>query len=299
MAVTWAGAIVSVGLVAGLALWGYRLAVRDVSGVPVIRALEGPMRVAPDVPGGRAVAHQGLAVNRVAADGTAAPPAETVTLAPRPIDLAGDDRPVTPVLAPAPLPAALAPSGPLPLPEEEGTATGALDEEGSARAGLEAAPGADPLAEAVLAAVAGAPAGGAVAEGLPGAGGLRPRPRPARGPGGFAGDAMAEAALAAAVAALAPGAVREIDQATLAAGARLAQLGAYPDAAAARAAWATVAARFGALFAGRDRVLQTATRGGESFVRLRVGGFADEADSRRFCAALKAEDTPCTPVLLR
>ncbi|HMO73487.1 MAG TPA: SPOR domain-containing protein, partial [Paracoccaceae bacterium] len=35
-------AVVSLALIVGLATWGYRLAVRDVAGVPVVRALEGP-----------------------------------------------------------------------------------------------------------------------------------------------------------------------------------------------------------------------------------------------------------------
>ena len=48
----WAGAAVSLALIAGLGYWGWQLLVRDVSGVPVITALEGPMRVAPDNPGG-------------------------------------------------------------------------------------------------------------------------------------------------------------------------------------------------------------------------------------------------------
>ena len=63
----WIGALTSLALIAGLSAWGYQLAVRDVSGVPVIVALEGPMRVAPEDPGGQLAAHQGLAVNAVAA----------------------------------------------------------------------------------------------------------------------------------------------------------------------------------------------------------------------------------------
>ena len=51
-ALNWAGAFLSVVLIAGLATWGWKLWVRDVSGVPVVRALEGPMRVTPDDPGG-------------------------------------------------------------------------------------------------------------------------------------------------------------------------------------------------------------------------------------------------------
>ncbi|MCL4188638.1 MAG: SPOR domain-containing protein [Rhodobacteraceae bacterium] len=301
--VTWAGAILSVGLVAGLTVWGYRLAVRDVSGVPVIRALEGPMRIAPEDPGGSAVSHQGLAVNRVAAVGTAEPPPEQVALAPRPLDIAADDRPAAPPSPPAPIAAVLAPTAPLPLPlpEEEGAVTGALEDGEVARADLAGDPAADPLAEAALAAVAealGEPAAGPLPPGVIGRS-IRPLPRPAV-PGRGTDDAMAAAALRAAQAALATAeGARELDQAGMAPGTRLVQLGAYPDAVAARAAWDAIAARFGALFDGRDRVLQTAERGGQSFVRLRVAGFSDDADSRQFCAALKAEDTPCTPVLLR
>ena len=62
------GAVVSLALVAGLGVWGYKLTVRDVSGVPVVRALEGPMRVLPTDPGGKLATHQGLAVNAVQAD---------------------------------------------------------------------------------------------------------------------------------------------------------------------------------------------------------------------------------------
>jgi hypothetical protein len=51
-----AGALMSVALIAGLAVWGYRLAMRDVTGVPVVRALEGPMRIAPEDPGGSTAA---------------------------------------------------------------------------------------------------------------------------------------------------------------------------------------------------------------------------------------------------
>ncbi len=44
------GAVISLALVGAVVAWGYQLAVRDVSGVPVIRALDGPMRIQPDDP---------------------------------------------------------------------------------------------------------------------------------------------------------------------------------------------------------------------------------------------------------
>ena len=48
-----AGAAASLALVVGFGFWGYKLAVRDVQGVPVIQALDGPMRIAPTDPGDR------------------------------------------------------------------------------------------------------------------------------------------------------------------------------------------------------------------------------------------------------
>ena len=68
------GAVISIALIAGVGVWGYKLFVRDVSGVPVVRAAEDEMRVAPKDPGGQQAAHQGLAVNSVAADGAAEAP---------------------------------------------------------------------------------------------------------------------------------------------------------------------------------------------------------------------------------
>lgn len=87
------GAVISVGLVAGIGVWGYKLLVRDVSGVPVVRAAEGPMRIQPEEPGGTEASHQGLAVNDVAAVGSASDPADRLVLAPEPLELSLEDAP--------------------------------------------------------------------------------------------------------------------------------------------------------------------------------------------------------------
>ena len=41
------GAVLSLALVGAIIVWAYQLAVRDVTGIPVIRAMDGPMRVQP------------------------------------------------------------------------------------------------------------------------------------------------------------------------------------------------------------------------------------------------------------
>jgi hypothetical protein len=85
----WAGALLSVGLVVGMSVWAFQLLMRDVSGVPVIEALEGPMREPPADPGGTQAPHQGLAVNRIAEGEEAQPVPDRLVLAPPPIELAG------------------------------------------------------------------------------------------------------------------------------------------------------------------------------------------------------------------
>ncbi|MFD1913856.1 SPOR domain-containing protein [Halodurantibacterium flavum] len=298
--VNLAGAVISVSLILGVAFWGYRLAVRDVTGIPVVRALEGPMRIAPEDPGGRLASHQGLAVNAVAAEGEAAPPPDRLVLAPQPLDLTSEDVP----------PAALQPilRDPAQIAEAvnaEGIATEALVEDLSAPAlGVEEAQGlalalAQELATAASdtapvvteePAASPAPATATAVAYSP-----RPAARPAR-------VATASATLAsAAVAAPAPSAapVQDISADSLPAGTNLVQLGAFDDAASARREWDRLSGRFPAYLQGKARVIQTAESGGRTFYRLRAHGFSDDADARRFCSALLAEQAACIPVQIR
>jgi len=302
-----AGAATSLALILGLGLWGYDLAVRDVEGVPVIKALEGPARMAPEDPGGTLAVHQGMAVNEIAADGTAAAAADSLTLAPRTGGLTDDDLPMarlSPEIAdPAPAPeadeesmAGLVPAAPVDAPT----------------APMAAAPSIEPLpdgpADPVLD-VALAPAD-AIPSDVPGvAQSLRPQLRPgdgavvasaAGGTGTETGayDAMAEAAAAAVAEALSP---QDLDVAagSLPAGTRLVQIGAFPRESDARLQWDKTAQRFGALLDGKRRVIERATSGGSEFYRLRVEGFSDIDDAQRFCAGLKAEGAECVPAVVR
>ena len=292
-----AGGIVSLGLALGAAWWGYKIAVRNVTGIPVIKAMEGPMRIAPENPGGEVTAHQGLSVNDVAALGVATPLPDEIVLAPRPVDLAEED---APGLAPEPPAALLAPVSQDPAPLAELTSAdlppdpltsvsplGAQPEAGAAADILaladSLAAGADPLSPTPVTAAAPVPGGLGTS--------LRPRSRPA-------GRAVAGGSDAAVAAALTL-AAREVDPAALTAGTRLVQFGAFDSEDEARAAWDKIAGQFGELMTGKGRVIQSATSGGRTFYRLRAEGFADEADARRFCSALTSENTDCIPVTLR
>ena len=62
----WTGAALSLFLLAGAIGWSYQLIVRDVNQIPIVRAQLGPLRVAPDNPGGLTAANQGLSVTQLA-----------------------------------------------------------------------------------------------------------------------------------------------------------------------------------------------------------------------------------------
>ncbi|TDX33926.1 SPOR domain-containing protein [Rhodovulum visakhapatnamense] len=292
----WAGGLVSLTLMAGLVTWGYQVVMRDVSGVPVIRALEGPMRIAPDDPGGRQAEHQGLAVNRVAALGEAGPPADMLQLAPAPVDLAGDDRPViAPPPAEAAAYAAADEAAPI-LASVGGAATPVPDADGGALfEGDDLSAAAGPAAETLAA----DDVEGATEAALPlPAGALRQSPRPRTRP---QEDFAARAAIAAARAAMTAPVATEIAAESVAVGTALVQLGAFDSGDEARAVWDSLASqrRFSGFFTDKTRVIQTVDRGGKTFFRLRASGFADMAAARRFCAAVSAEGADCIPVVAR
>jgi SPOR domain len=277
-----AGAASSLALVIGLGFWGYKLAVRDVTGVPVVQALDGPMRIAPQEPGGEVADYQGLAVNEVAEVGTAAPPPDRLILAPRPVELSLEDaaglagQPV-PEVAPDVAPASAMVADPDLALAVDPVAESADPTEVAVEAALAEALGLEPVAEAP--ALETLDEGGALSRSL------RPKARPGR--------------TAAPVEAVALAAPVEVDAGTLATGTRLVQFGAFDTQDEAKAEWTRLQGRFTDLMAGKAMVVQAAESGGRTFFRLRAHGFEDEADARRFCSAFIAENAACIPVAQR
>ena len=299
--VNLAGAVCSVGLLAGLGIWGYQLAVRDVSGVPVMRALAGPMRLAPVDPGGDQASHQGLSVNAVAATGSSAPVADQLTLAPRAVELLPGD--TSGLGAPAQAEAATTDLVPINLsisgqaspgtpqiaevpPLDDGAGTLIDTETGQA-------------VELVSAEVE-LPTGDGVTRSL------RPQARPtaltvdqpADQTPDQTGDASS-AVLTNVETVSAPAPVTEIDPGSLEVGTRLAQLGAFDTPDLARAKYQDLQVMFAELMAGKAMVIQSAQSGGRTFYRLRAHGFPGDDEARRFCAALQAQSTDCIPVAQR
>lgn len=321
------GAVASLALVAGTGVWGYKLLMRDVSGVPVVRAVEGPMRIQPEDPGGRQADHQGLAVNRVAAAGSAAAPADRLTLAPAPINLSDEDGTATGSAlirlqqASAPQGEALRPStsrntaAPLTRSQIQPRSQMQAALSGQAQAGSDdiiAPPRLSTDGSAVPAAQTQGAGKAATGPGPVVAGAdddTRPtRPvftngvaqslRPVLRPDDL-GDPVKLAALGAQAAAPATTAPAVIDAAEIPAGTHLVQLGAFASPEIAANEWDRLSTRFRDYLGSKTRIIQQATSGGREFYRLRAMGFADLSDARRMCSALKAERADCIPVTIR
>ena len=62
----WTGAALSLSLLVGAIVWSYQLIIRDINQIPIVKAQLGPLRVAPDDPGGLTAANQGLSVTQLA-----------------------------------------------------------------------------------------------------------------------------------------------------------------------------------------------------------------------------------------
>ncbi len=279
----WLGAIISLSLIAGLAYWGYQLVVRDVSGVPVVRALEGPMRVAPQDPGGLNASHQGLAVNNIAAVGEAEAPADRLVLAPRPTVLRPEDQTVAALSAIQTEAKGgditsltnTAEAGEPEILDQASLIDAALRQAQDTSATL---PATVPQSEAIDASILGVSQS------------LRPILRP---------QAVLASASAVSAAMSQSNGIQIIDPDQIPVGTRLVQLGAFETAEIAKQEWLRLAAQFDDFMAEKSRVIQQAQSGGKVFYRLRAHGFDDLSDARRFCSALLARQANCIPVVTR
>lgn len=309
--VNYAGAAVSLGLMVGVGVWGYQLIMRDVTGIPVVRAMAGEMRVSPDNPGGEVALHTGLAVNAVAAVGEAAPPEDLLVLAPATTGLLAEDLEVQPMAEagevtarPVETPVAAEVAVALTDADTGDTPTGPLDADDILALADQITAGTAPLSalsdgDVVAPTVAldgqavATPTVQIIPASVPGvAASLRPSMRPRALAQPRVDQNAINAAIAAAVEV-------ELTTASLPVGTKLVQLGAFPSAEGAATAWIGLQGRFGDYMADKGRIIQEASSGGRTFYRLRAQGFADLADARRFCAALSAGNADCIPVVVR
>lgn len=312
----YVGAVASVGLMVGLLAWGWQLVSRDVSGVPIIRAIEGEARTTADNPGGQLTNHTGLAVNSVAGGETLAP-TQQVAIAPAPVGLSADDVAMGELGAvarepsnPSETPLTFAGEPIVPLSDSEARALAeaqaaaaaerALADQAVNQAAIIDAPATEgpvnnvvtdengvpaqaaAIAEALAMAQAEANPGVLVASNRP-----APRPRVAAAPAAAAQPAVARPTEAAPAPAPAPVAARS------SASGPVVQVGAFDSNAIAMSEWQRLSGRNGGLFSGKAPVIQEHQSNGRTFWRLRVAGFGSLSEARQFCSALQSSGTDC------
>jgi len=287
------GAILSLGLIAGIGTWGYQIAMRDVNGIPVVQALDFPARVQPENPGGRQAAHQGLAVNEVQATGEASAAADRLILAPPPIDLIAADEPVA-VIIPAVARTIV------PVTPEDDLNNNIQLAVASAVAQVNSA-ASQTLPDAETSTVQ------RIATSVPGVSRSKvPMTRPQLDLSSY--DTLADRAAREAAAATTPNATPtrvaavssvDVDPASITVGTKLVQIGAFDSEATARSEWNRLTSQFSDVFEGKQRLIQSVTHSGRSFYRLRVHGFDDAAQTGQFCSELIARSVICIPVEIR
>lgn len=265
-----AGAVMSLALIAGVSIWGYQLLMRDVTGVPVVQALDGPMRVQPNDPGGILADHQGLAVNDVRSEGVAAAAADRLVLAPDAAGIYDDD--AAGLMRPAPRGYGMISSQTDAAVAEALALATDLSDEASVTLNIQIIPTSVPGVRRSM----------------------RPILRPVRLD---TTPATASVEMAAAQASMAP--VRDVDPNTIAVGTRLVQLGTYESTDAAQRAWQQMATNFSGYMHDKSRVIQEGQGGGRTFYRLRVMGFDELSDARQFCSPFLAKNATCIPVMVR
>jgi hypothetical protein len=270
------GAVISLAVFVGIVTWGAKTVLRDSSGVPVVRALEGPARVAPEDPGGLLVAHQGLTVNEVAGSQITGAADDPLQLAPRPINLQAEDQPIQPVVDRENATTTARAAVVLPEPEMDAAEALVIDETAESLAAMLAA-GTDtaPVKEPASAVIPASAGGGPIQS-------LRPRLRP------FAVFTRQTPRVA----------PRNILAAQIVRGAPMAQLGAFGSAAIAEQAWADLSERHGDYLVGKPHVILQAAVGGGTIYRLRVHGFENQEEARRLCTALNRQNAECYSVTM-
>lgn len=280
-----AGALLFLGVIGAMGLWSYRLGTRDANEVPVIRAMAGPARVAPEDPGGTRAAHQGLEVNSVLA-GNQPDPTGIAPATPAPVALADED----------------AAEGDLviagtPIETETGSPAAAEPD-------AQAKPASPVSIQNELAAMVAsvAPAASAEAAG---------EPEGETGPAPLAGERPmgrpANLRVARATTPASPAPARSGEEASsqprevssVAEGSRLVQLGAYDSEALAREAWGRLVARDGDLLGSKSLYVERTTSNARVFYRLRVAGFESADETRQMCESLRGRGVDCIPVTLQ
>jgi hypothetical protein len=277
----WIGAVLSLSLLAGAIGWSYKLVVRDINQIPIVRAQLGPLRVAPDNPGGLTAANQGLSVTQLAVN-------EKPLLSDE-INLA----PAAEILNEETSASLLREVDKLNQIDEtyeikEINAENTISLDGSSGAmKAETASKTESLLAQVAFSQKKVEIENAVSLALsitsefdPSLTSLRPKTRPR--------SVQQNRELI----------VSKEPMSKLPIGSAIVQLGAFDSKSLAESEWRRFEKLLGSILAPKQMIIQKAESGGKIFYRLRASGFNDISDARQFCTAI-SDKVACIPVVTR
>lgn len=281
----WVGAALSLSLLTGAIGWSYQLIVRDISKIPIVRAQLGPLRVAPDDPGGLTAANQGLSVTQLAVNERPllsdeiflAPAAEVLSEENVALQISEENSSITNKENFDTLEVSTENSLDLKiLPEQNATGLASNNEAVLSTAAF--SPKKLEIENAVSLALA------LTNEVNSSFNSLRPKIRPVV-LNQIQTDNIAQS-------------VANELVVTLPVGSAVVQLGAFESKSLAQIEWQRLEALLGSVLTSKNMVIQKAESGGKVFYRLRAFGFDDLSDARQFCSAVN-DKVACIPVVTR
>lgn len=277
----WIGAVLSLSLLAGAIGWSYKLVVRDINQIPIVRAQLGPLRVAPDNPGGLTAANLGLSVTQLAVN-------EKPLLSDE-INLA----PAAEILNEETSASLLREVDKLnqidetyEIKEINAENTISLDGSSGTRKSETASKTGSLLAQVAFSQKkieienAVSLALSITSEFDPSLTSLRPKTRPR--------SVQQNRELI----------VSKEPMSKLPIGSAIVQLGAFDSKSLAESEWRRFEKLLGSILAPKQMIIQKAESGGKIFYRLRASGFNDISDARQFCTAI-SDKVACIPVVTR
>ena len=281
----WVGAALSLSLLTGAIGWSYQLIVRDISQIPIVRAQLGPLRVAPDDPGGLTAANQGLSVTQLAVNERPllsdeiflAPAAEVLSEENVALQISEENSSITNKEKFDTLEVSTENSLDLKiLPEQNATGLASNNEAVLSTAAF--SPKKLEIENAVSLALS------LTNEVNSSFNSLRPKIRPVV-LNQIQTDNIAQS-------------VANELVVTLPVGSAVVQLGAFESKSLAQIEWQRLEALLGSVLTSKNMVIQKAESGGKVFYRLRAFGFDDLSDARQFCSAVN-DKVACIPVVTR
>ena len=281
----WVGAALSLSLLTGAIGWSYQLIVRDINQIPIVRAQLGPLRVAPDDPGGLTAANQGLSVTQLAVNERPllsdeiflAPAAEVLSEENVALQISEENSSITNKENFDTLEVSTENSLDLKIfPEQNATGLASNNEAVLSTAAF--SPKKLEIENAVSLALA------LTNEVNSSFNSLRPKIRPVV-LNQIQTDNIAQS-------------VANELVVTLPVGSAVVQLGAFESKSLAKIEWQRLEALLGSVLTSKNMVIQKAESGGKVFYRLRAFGFDDLSDARQFCSAVN-DKVACIPVVTR